>query len=146
MEEVCNQVPEKALCFEILKNDSRSLSGKLEDFAKRAVEVAVNNATGLPDYVKSLANNATRSIMKSRILRCVQNTEDAFRYIKKAKQLVQTHQYGPANNMASLASVALSDCDNNFWKPPAQPIELKQATYGLRALVVIVCVFTNDLG
>nr|GEX83867.1 hypothetical protein [Tanacetum cinerariifolium] len=69
MDEVCNQVPEKALCFEILKNDSRSLSGKLEDFTKRAVEVAVNNATGLPDFVKSLANNATRPIIKSRILR-----------------------------------------------------------------------------
>ncbi|KAJ9555230.1 hypothetical protein OSB04_009844 [Centaurea solstitialis] len=134
VEEVCDKTVElKAICIEILRNDSRSSSGNLEVLSKIAIDTTVQNATGLSSYIHSLANKVTDPQVKVRVLRCVVKTDDAFLHITLAKQLVETKQYKPAKEEANLANFALSTCDNSFLLPPViEPIELKQATNSFR--------------
>ncbi|KAI3730153.1 hypothetical protein L6452_18829 [Arctium lappa] len=148
IDEVCNETEElKASCLEILRNDPRSSSENLVVLSQIAIDAAIKNATGLSPYVQSLANKVTDPQVKARILGCVVNSDDALLHITQAKQLVATKQYGPANDKAHLANLALSTCDNSFLLPPAnEPIELKQATNWLKALIVIFTVITNRFG
>ncbi|KAJ9546345.1 hypothetical protein OSB04_018888 [Centaurea solstitialis] len=148
IEEVCDETVElKAICLEILRNDSRSSSENLEVLSHIAIDMSVQNATGLSSYIQSLANKVTDPQVKVRVLGCVVNTDDAFLHITQAKQLVETKQYGPAKEKASLANLALSTCDNSFLLPLAiEPIELKQATNRLKSLLVIFYVITSLLG